>query len=52
MNKNTNCLFQAAEIEVVNVNMCDIIVTSPMGPDPFEGEEEMFPTNWRDYNGE
>ena len=30
----------------------DIVTTSPTGPGAFEGEEELFPTSWREYDGE
>ena len=42
-NKNT-CPFQVAEIEIVNIDMCDIIVTSPTGPGAFPGEDDDFTT--------
>ncbi len=46
-NKN-NRPFQVAEIEIVEINMCDIIVTSPTGPDPFPGEDDDFTTYYWD----
>lgn len=43
--------FCSAEIEIVALYDNDIIVTSPTG-NPFPGEEEVFPTSWRDINEE
>lgn len=42
MNKINNSPFCAAEIEIIEIDMCDIIVTSPTGPDPFPGEDDDF----------
>lgn len=42
MNKNKNCPFKRAQIEIVEIDICDIIVTSPTGPDPFPGEDDEF----------
>ncbi|MBQ8740699.1 MAG: hypothetical protein IJY79_04025 [Clostridia bacterium] len=52
MKTNIERPFYAAEIEIIKIDMCDIIVTSPTGPDPFEGEEDTFPTSWRDISNE
>lgn len=41
-NQNNNHPFPLAEIEIYNLCDLDIIVTSPLGPEPFEGEEEEF----------
>lgn len=37
-----------AEIEIVKIDVCDIIVTSYIGPDPFPGEDDDFTTYYWD----
>ena len=44
MNIKNNRPFQEAQIEIVNVLLCDIITASPTGPDPFPGEDDEFGT--------
>ena len=46
MNIKVNSPFEVAEIEIVSLKSCDIIVTSTKLP--FEGEDDEFNTNWRD----
>ena len=48
MNIKNNRPFEEAQIEIVNVLLCDIITASPTGPDPFPGEDDEFTTYYWD----
>ena len=54
MNIKTNIKnsFELARVEIYKLPDFDIVTASPTGPGAFEGEEELFPTSWREYNGE
>ena len=47
MNTNTKFPFNAAEIEIVLIEGCDIITASP-----YAGENEFFPASWSQLNEE
>ena len=43
MNIKNNRPFQEAEIDIVEITLCDVITaSSPEGPDPFPGEDDDF----------
>ena len=44
MNIKNNRPFQEAEIDIVEISICDVITASPTGPDPFPGEDDDFTT--------
>ncbi len=47
MNNKNNIFFQKPIIEIVEVLLTDVIVTSPQGPLPFPGEDDEFdPLYW------
>lgn len=46
MNKKNNCPFESAQIEIVEILVCDIITASPTGPDPFPGEDDDLTTTY------
>lgn len=48
MNKTNKRPFEEARIEIFEMEMCDIIVTSPTGPNPFPGEDDDFTTYYWD----
>lgn len=50
MNKTIKRPFELAQIEIYKLDDFDIVTASPTGPDPFEGEEELFPASWRDLS--
>lgn len=50
MNMKKNCPFCAAEIEIVDVLLCDVITVSPTGPLPFPGEDDEFDPLYWDNN--
>ena len=52
MNTNIKTPFELARVEIYKLPEFDIVTTSPTGPGAFEGEEELFPTSWREYDGE
>lgn len=49
MNIKNNRPFQEAEIEIVEITLCDVITaSSPEGPNPFPGEDDEFTTFYWD----
>lgn len=44
MKKINKSPFDVAQIEIVEINACDVITASPIGPNPFPGEDDEFTT--------
>ncbi len=49
-NQNNKHPFKLAKVEIYELSDFDIVTASPIGPGAFEGEEELFPTSWRDLS--
>lgn len=47
MNMENKCPFESAKIEIFTLGNIDVVTASP-----YPGEEDLFPTSWRDINEE